>query len=132
MQIPRILIVEDDELLRELYKDILTQEGYVIETAEDGQKGYEKIKQGGWDVILLDIILPTMNGLEIMKQLKSDPPLSPNKAVIFLTNLYEDAQQKEALMLGETYLAKSKLTPGDIVREIKTALAKNSHPTASE
>lgn len=119
----KILIVEDDELLRQIYSDTLTAEGYSISTAEDGEAALTKIKEGGWDLIYLDIILPKINGLDIMEKLKNEPPVVPNKCIIFLTNLDKGEEIKKALELGNGYIIKSQITPGDLVRETKMYLS---------
>jgi CheY-like chemotaxis protein len=132
-QLPvKILIVEDDEFLRELYAETLSGEGYTVETAIDGEDGYNKMKQGGWDLVLLDIIMPKMNGLEVIKKIKAESPQSTSKSLVFLTNLDKDAEIKEALQYGDGYLIKSQITPGDMIREVKIYLDKKAQsiPTA--
>ena len=119
----RILVVEDDLFLRELYTDVLNAEGYKIETAQDGEEALQKIKVGGYNLVLLDIIMPKMNGLEIMKLMKNSPSQTPNKCVIFLTNLDKEEEIKEALQLGNGYLIKSKITPGNLIDEVKKYLS---------
>ena len=125
MEPARILVVEDDLFLRELYSDTLSGEGYKIETAEDGQVALEKMKAGGYDLVLLDIIMPKMDGLSVMKQLQTNTPLAPNKCVVFLTNLDKDEEIKTALQLGSGYLIKSQITPGSLIEEVKVYLAKD-------
>lgn len=120
----RILVVEDDLFLRELYSDILTQEGYKVESAQDGEEALGKIKVGGYDLILLDIIMPKMDGLEVMRQAQNTPPQNPNKCVIFLTNLDKDEEIKTALKLGNGYLIKSQITPGSLVEEVRNYISK--------
>ena len=66
----KILIAEDDEFLRELYADILKGEGYQVTTAIDGEDALQKLSQGGWDLVLLDIIMPKLSGLEVAKKSK--------------------------------------------------------------
>ncbi len=120
----KIILVEDDEFLREVYLEALTGEGYVVEVGVDGQEGYDKIKQGGYDLVLLDIILPTMSGLDIMQKIKAEGgTTNPNKKLIFLTNLDKDEEIKQALTLGDGYLIKSQLTPGDLIKEVQLYLA---------
>ncbi|OGH10283.1 MAG: hypothetical protein A2857_02455 [Candidatus Levybacteria bacterium RIFCSPHIGHO2_01_FULL_36_15] len=121
----KILVVEDDPFLRELYQETLVAEGYHVDTAQDGDEGLNKIKKGGWDLVLLDIILPKLDGLEIMRKIKNEPPDAPNKKIIFLTNLDKDDEIKEALKLGNGYIIKSQITPGDLIREVKVYLDKN-------
>ncbi len=118
----KILVVEDEQYLRDLYTDILTEEGYSVESAEDGNQGLEKIKKGGWDLVLLDIILPGVDGIEIMKQVKRYPPSVPNKKVIYLTNLDKDKEMEQAMALGDGYIIKSQITPDVLLGKIKTFL----------
>ena len=120
----RILVVEDDLFLRELYTDILTAEGYKVEAAADGEEALQKIKVGGYDLILLDIIMPKMDGLEVMRQVQANPSQNPSKCVVFLTNLDKDEEIKTALKLGNGYLIKSQITPGSLVEEVKMYLEK--------
>lgn len=127
----KVLIVEDDEFLRELYAETLSGEGFTVETASDGEEGYGKMKQGGWDLVLLDIIMPKMNGLEVIKKVKAESPTPVSKSLVFLTNLDKDAEIKEALQYGDGYLIKSQITPGDMIREVKVYLNKPQVPPAA-
>lgn len=115
----RILVVEDDLFLRELYTDILSAENYKVESAQDGEDALQKIKVGGYNLILLDIIMPKMDGLEVMRQMQNTPPRTPNKCVVFLTNLDKDEEIRTALKLGNGYLIKSQITPGILVEKVK-------------
>ena len=127
----KILLVEDDEFLRELYADTLKGEGYTIDTAEDGAIALQKVKQGGWDLILLDIILPKMNGIDIIKEITANnPTFKPAKKLIFLTNLDKDEEIKAALQLGDGYIIKSQITPGDLLNEVKLYLTSPEGPVA--
>jgi len=119
----KILIVEDDELLREVYADTLIDEGYSIDTAQDGEEAFTKMSQGGWDLVLLDIVIPKMSGLDVAQKIKETPPTIPNKSIVFLTNLDKGEEIKTALELGQGYLIKSQITPGDLVEKAKTYLA---------
>lgn len=120
----KILIVEDDQFLRELYLDLLKAEGYLVDSVADGEDGIKKIKEGGYDLVLLDIIMPKIDGLEIMRRIKTDPPALPNKCVIFLTNLDKEEEIKTALQLGNGYLIKSQITPGNLAEQVKSYLEK--------
>ena len=122
----KILVVEDDEFLREVYVETLTDEGYAVDTALDGMEGLTKIKQGGYKLILLDIIMPKIDGLEVVRQLKNQNLFPQNTSVIFLTNLEKDEEIKQALELGDGYLIKSQLTPGDLIKEVKLLTEKNN------
>lgn len=125
----KILIVEDDELLREIYSDTLTGEGYTIDTAQDGEEAFTKMSQGGWDLVLLDIVIPKMSGLDVAQKIKETPPTVPNKSIVFLTNLDKGDEIKTALELGKGYLIKSQITPGDLVEKVKTYLVGSTTET---
>ncbi len=124
----KILIVEDDELLLSLYSDILTGVGHEVDRAEDGIEAFEKIKMGGWDLILLDIIIPKISGLDVMEKVRQTPPANPNKCVVFLTNLDKEEEIKKALVLGDGYIIKSQIAPGDLVSEVNRYLSKPAKP----
>lgn len=127
----KILIVEDDEFLREVYLDALGTEGFTLDSAKDGNEALTKIKQGGWDLILLDIILPNISGIDIIKKLKAEnPSVKYSKYLVFLTNLDKGQEINEALMLGDGYLIKSQITPGDLINEVKLYLSKTAVPEA--
>lgn len=120
----KILIVEDEKDLLEIYADTLKTEGHEIDTADDGEVAFEKMKQGGYDLVLLDVILPKLNGLLIMEKLKAfPPPAVPNKAVVFLTSIDRNEEIDQGLKLANGYLIKSQITPVDLVREVNLYLS---------
>jgi CheY-like chemotaxis protein len=122
----RLLVVEDDQFLRDLYNELLTEEGYSVDLAGDGEEGYTKASRGGFDLILLDIMLPKIDGLEVLRRLKNSPPKTPNGPVVLLTNLGQDAIIKEGFSLGATgYIIKSAMTPDQVLTEVKVFLKKN-------
>ena len=118
----KILIVEDDKSLQDVYAETLRAEGHTIETADDGKVALNKMAQGGWDLVLLDIVLPEMSGIDVMRQLVNNPPSNPNKRVVFLTNIDRGEEVKKALSLGNGYIIKSQITPGDLVGEVNLYL----------
>ncbi len=123
----KVLIVEDDLFLRELYIETLTGEGYAIDNAADGEEGLNKIKAGGYDLVLLDIVLPKIDGIQIMKTIQAGGgTIKPNKGVVFLTNLDNPEEIKQALQLGKGYIIKSQITPAELIAKVKDYLAQNS------
>ncbi len=115
----RILLVEDDQLTRELYEKVLKDAGYTVDSARDGKEGWEKASQGGYDIILLDIILPYTDGITILKKLQTNPPTPPNKKIVMLTVLNQDNIIKDALANGaHGFLMKTALTPAQVLAEI--------------
>ncbi len=114
-----ILIIEDDLFIKELYQRQLSKAGFEVDTAEDGTRGLVKASEKSWSLILLDIMLPEINGLDVLRTLKSKPE-TKNIPVILLTNLGQDSLIKEAFDIGaEAYLIKSAYTPKQVVEEVK-------------
>lgn len=123
----KILIVEDDQFLREFYQELLTGEGYLVDVAEDGEVGLSKIQNNEYSLVLLDIMLPKKDGLQILRDLKVNPAKSSNINIVILTNLGQDLMIKECFDLGaEGYLIKSALNPDQVLTEVKNYLQKNS------
>lgn len=123
----KILVVEDDQFLRELYDELLKEEGYEVTLAEDGEKGLSQIQKGGFDLILLDIMLPKIDGLEILRRVKNKPPEKQNGSTVLLTNLGQDSIIKEGFSLGASgYLIKSAMNPDQVLSEVKVFLSKGS------
>lgn len=121
----RILIVEDDQFLRDFYQELLVSEGYAVDVAADGEVALAKIRQGSWHLILLDIMLPKKDGLNILRDLKVQPAASPNGPIVVLTNLGNDTIINQAFSLGATgYLIKSALNPDEVLTEIHSFLQK--------
>lgn len=119
----RILVVEDDQFLREFYQELLTAEGYLVDAAPDGEIGFQKIHEGGFDLVLLDIMLPKKDGLQILKDIKEQGSKNPNKSIVMLTNLGQDMIIKQCFELGASgYLIKSSLNPDQVLTEIKNHL----------
>ena len=120
----RVLIVEDEQDIRELYAEILRDEGFAVVEAWDGEKGLAESLSGRYDIILLDIMLPKVDGLQILKEIKKKEELSAIP-VVLLTNLSTDNIIKEGFALGAvSYIIKSEMTPDQVVAEVKKVLAK--------
>lgn len=119
----KILIVDDDLYIREIYEEVLKEAGYEVETAIDGKIGLEKILNGGYNLILLDIMLPYIDGLGILKQLKEKKTKFKNGPIILLTNLIQDLVTKEALANGaKECLNKAEMNPGEFLKKVNEIL----------
>ena len=119
----KILIIEDDQFLREFYEELLQGEGYEVDVAADGDTGSIKLLTGGYALILLDIMLPKKDGMQILRDLRVKPPSNLNGPIVVLTNLGQDAVIKECFDLGANgYLIKSAMNPDQVLAEIKTYL----------
>lgn len=122
----KILIVEDDQFLREFYQELLVAENYSVDTAPDGEIGLSKIRSNDYDMVLLDLMLPKKDGVQILRDLKVAPPKSPNITIVVLTNLGQDSVIKECFDLGaDGYLIKSALNPDQVLTEVKSYLNKS-------
>src|SRR3989344_6870617 len=128
-QSKKILLVEDEAFIRELYVRQLTKQGFQVKSAVDGQSGLNSLKSEQFDLLLLDIMLPGMNGLQLLREFKTQNPNSP-MITILLTNLGQEAVIKEGFELGAAaYLIKASYTPDQVVTEVKNALASGGQQT---
>ncbi len=120
------LIVEDDQFLREFYQELIQAEGYAVDVAADGETALSKLQNNEYDLVLLDIMLPKKDGLQILRDLKIKPAKSPNIVVVVLTNLGQDVIIRQCFDLGaDGYLIKSALNPDQVLTEVKSYLQKN-------
>ncbi len=118
----KILIVEDELPLLKILTDKLSSEGFIIIGAKDGKEGLEFALKEAPDLILLDIMMPIMNGMEMLSRLRSNPT-GQKIPVILLTNLGETSTVLEAKELNiEDYLIKSNLKLEDVVKIVKEKL----------
>lgn len=119
----KILLVEDEDFIRELYGRQLTKAGFAVKSAVDGQSGLNMLKSEQFDLLLLDIMLPGMNGLQLLREFKTQYPNS-TMITVLLTNLGQEAVIKEGFELGaQAYLIKASYTPDQVVNEVKNALS---------
>jgi len=118
----KVLLVEDDKMIIDMYTLKFSQEGYDIMQAENGQDGLDLAKAQLPAIILLDIILPQMDGFTVLKELKADPN-TKDIPVVLLTNLGQDGDVKKGLELGANdYLIKANYTPSQVVDKVKSVL----------
>ncbi|XOB41228.1 MAG: response regulator [Candidatus Nealsonbacteria bacterium] len=118
----KILIIEDDRFLRELISRKLTDEGFDAVGAADGEEGIKKVKEEKPDLILLDLILPSIDGFEVLSRIKKDESVK-SIPVIILSNLGQKEEVEKGLKMGAVdYLIKAHFTPGEIISKIKNNL----------
>lgn len=118
-----ILIVEDEPDIREVYSEFLVSEGYGVEEAADGKQGLEKARTCKWDLMLLDIMIPELDGISLLKLLKNEEGLK-SRPVILLTNVGNENLISEAFEYGaEGYLIKAEITPDKILNEVQNFLS---------
>ena len=118
----KLLVVEDDFFVRDLYTRELIRAGFEVVSAEDGAEGLLKVVEEKPDLVLLDIMLPKMSGLAVLKTLKEREE-TKNIPVVLLTNLGQDSVIREGFTLGAIgYLIKAAYTPTQIIEEVKKFL----------
>jgi len=118
----KILIVEDDKFLRELMVRKLSQENFEIIEAIDGEEGIKKIKDVIPDIVLLDLILPGIDGFEVLAKIKEDATTT-SIPVIILSNLGQREDVERGMKLGAIdFLVKAHFTPNEIIDKIKANL----------
>ncbi|HUD19974.1 MAG TPA: response regulator [Patescibacteria group bacterium] len=121
-----ILIVEDDPLMSRMYQKIFTFEKYEVVTAANGEEGLDKARQIKPTLILLDVMMPKMNGLQVLEKLKVDPEMK-GIPVIMLTNLAGEKDAENALLKGAVkYIVKSEYDPKQVVAMVKEIIAAHS------
>lgn len=118
----KILLIEDDSFISEMYYTKLKDVGYEVETAYDGEDGLKKVSELKPDLILLDIRLPKLDGLELLSIIKGKDDLK-NIPVIILSNLGEKEDIEKGLSLGAIdYLIKAHYTPTEVVEKVTKAI----------
>ena len=122
----KILVVEDEEILLTAVSEELKQEGFDVVGAKDGQEGVEKAGTEKPDLILLDLVMPRMDGITALKLLKENPA-TQTIPVVILTNLSDYDKVSDALALGAMdYLVKANYRLEELVNKIKTVLERQA------
>ena len=119
----RILLVEDDRFLRKAAETTLKQQGYTVITAADGEEALRVARSAPPDLILLDVIMPKLNGFQVLDALKKDPTTA-HVPVIILSNLGQDRDVQQAMEAGATaYFIKADLSLQALVQRVGETLA---------
>jgi CheY-like chemotaxis protein len=119
----KIIIVDDDLYIRELYVEVFQDAGFTVDSSSDGEDALVKLKQGGYQLILIDVMMPKMNGLQVLQSLSVSPPLVQNGPAILLTNLSEDPLMNDpSAKLASAYIIKAEVTPDQIIKKAKELL----------
>lgn len=119
-----ILVVEDDMILNNAYKLILTREGHMVTSVVNGQQALEAVEAAEPDLILLDLLMPKMNGLQFLEAY--DLTEHPKVKVVILSNIGNDAEVAKAMKLGAyKYIVKAHATPQDLSALVKHLVSKS-------
>lgn len=122
MGLETILVVEDTELIRRMYQDKLVQDGYTVLVAGDGQEGLNLLRANHVDLVVLDLIMPVMSGLEALQVIKNDPR-TKDIPVIVLSNLGQEGDVERGIEMGATdYMIKNSAKPADVAAKIRLTL----------
>lgn len=122
----KIMLIDDDKFLLDMYSNKFTKDGFEVKVAVGGQDAFEKLKEFHPDIILADIVMPGMDGLEVMEQIKKDN-LAPNAILIMLTNQgdsYDIERAKNLKLHG--YIVKATSIPSEVVAEVLKITEANS------
>jgi len=115
----KILIIEDEEIIVDLLQRKLTNEGYEISVARNGEEGLKMMREVKPDLILLDIIMPKMGGLEVMEEMQKDKKLA-KIPVIVISNSGQPVEIDKAQKLGaKDWLIKTEFDPQEVIKKIK-------------
>lgn len=121
----KILLVEDDPFLIDIYTTKFKEEGFSVAFANDGEEGLRRLlgeNEEKFDLLILDIVLPHVDGWEILKEIKANEKLK-NLKIVILSNLGQKGEVEKGIKLGATkYLIKAHYTPSGVIKEIKKIL----------
>lgn len=129
MMTKHILMVEDFPVMQKFYKDALSQAGYQLAIADDGEQALEMVAETDYDIILLDLLLPKVNGIEFLERYRDRPSVTK---IIVLTDFADSGRMERARELGiSDYLIKSEFPPSELVTKLDAVLG-TSRPEKQE
>jgi len=113
----KVLLVEDDPFLIDIYTTKLKQEGFDLISAKDGEEALQKVEKEKPELVILDIVLPNIDGWQVLKKIKG------KAKILVLSNLSQKEEVEKGLKLGaDKYLIKSDFTPSQVIKELKEIL----------
>ncbi|OIO50647.1 hypothetical protein CO131_00380 [Candidatus Kaiserbacteria bacterium CG_4_9_14_3_um_filter_50_16] len=129
----KIFIVEDDQTLRNVLLEKFSKSGYAVEEAEDGEIALQKLRGGlKPDLILLDVLMPKKNGMEVLREMSTDPALK-DIPVIIISNSGQPVEVELAKKLGaKDFLIKAIFDPAEVLEKVQALLQENGHSKATE
>ncbi len=123
----KILIIDDDPFILDMYVLKFRGEGFEVETSKEGKEGLKKIKDYEPDVVLLDIVMPEMDGFEVLQELKKEKAKNGYRPkIVLLTNVGEKRDVERGMGLGaDDYIIKAHFTPSEVVEKVRSLLPKD-------
>lgn len=120
----RILLVDDDAFLRDMYATKFAEVGYQVDAADGPLAALRKLEEGTFDVMLLDMIMPGMTGVDLMKKFKELYPDTKTKCIV-LSNQGQESDIEEAELAGAVgYIVKAEMIPSDVVKKVEKLMNK--------
>jgi len=118
----KILIVDDDDFLLDLYAIKFKEAGFLVDIAKNGEEAIERVKQSSPDIMLLDVVMPKMDGFEVLRIMK-EQNIVPHTHIVLLSNLGQKEDIDRGLKLGaRDYIIKAQFTPSEVVAKVKSFL----------
>lgn len=120
---PKILLVEDDPFISEIYTKKLGSSGFEVIPALTGKDALKKIREGKYDLVMLDMVLPELSGMEILRELRTNKDFDPRLKVVVFSNLSGPQERQDALAAGASgFISKTDFTPSEVVVEVNRYL----------
>jgi len=127
----KIVVADDDRMFRKAAETTLRRQGYAVTTASDGEEALQLIRAERPDIIVLDLIMPKLQGFDVLQVLKQDS-LTAAIPVIVLSSLMQEQDKQEALDLGAVaYFNKTTFSLGELVKQVETTLTKGQESCQS-
>ena len=127
----KIVVADDDRMFRKAAETTLRRQGYVVATASDGEEALQLIRSERPDIIVLDLIMPKLQGFDVLQVLKQDS-ITAAIPVIVLSSLTQEQDKQEALDLGAVaYFNKATFSLGELVKQVESTLTKGQAPCQS-
>jgi CheY-like chemotaxis protein len=119
--VPRVLVVDDDRVIQQLLVVNLELEGYEVETAADGEEAFDRVMQNGYDVVLLDVMMPKMDGREVCRRIKAEPTRK-GTPIIFLSARAQDLDVRQGYELGVSAYVTKPFDPLDLLDVVERVI----------
>lgn len=119
----KILLVEDDPFIAEIYEKKLTDSGFEVVNAKTGKEVLKRVVEDSYDLVLLDLVLPELSGMEVLHELRSKPEYRKDLKVVIFSNLSSPEEQEATQKAGaDGFISKTAFTPSQVVDEVRRYL----------
>ncbi len=125
----KILLVEDDDMIAEIYEKKLGDSGFEVVNAKSGKEALKRIAETPFDLVLLDMVLPELSGMEVLQELRGNAEYDKNLKVVVFSNLSGPEEQEAAKQAGAAgFISKTAYTPSQVVEEVHRYLGETTPP----